>query len=737
MSAVFWNTKSFNRVINSSLTSPGPNQNDFNKYQITKEDRSSIPLLNLDETPIATELLFSKNNGNFVSNLSRFNLSVESNNQLVNPSSIQPLLNSDRAAIDDFFIPEIANPKEVNVSPLPSKTPNLGDASFGKISRESLATSADQLIQNVGSTTSQAKTATNADIVTNQFGFTGDDVTIGVISDSFNSQGGASSDIASGDLPSDVNVLSDLQQGGTDEGRAMLQLIHDVAPDANLAFHTAAGGKVNFAQGILELAQAGADIIVDDVAYLNEPFFQDGIISQAIDQVTEQGVTYFSAAGNSGRQSYQSEFRPSGQVFDLGNFRLEAHDFDPSSRTDLFQELTIPQGEQVKLSFQWDKPFPNLSGGKGAQNDVDIFLLNEDKTDVIAGSFEANQGKNPLEIFSFTNDSSVVGNTFNLAIGKTLDSESPDLMKYIGFENLSIEEFDTNSSTIFGHANAEGAISVGAAAFTDTPAFGTNPPQVEEFSSTGGTPIQFDNQGNRLQEVEVRKNPDIVAPDGTNTTFFGKDIPADSDSNPNFFGTSAAAPHAAATAALLKEADPSLTPAQIENLLETTAIDMDDPSTSEFDTGFDPVTGQGLIQADEALSALESNQQPLATSESLTLDVDDNGDAQALTDGVLIARYLFGLRGEGLVNNAVAPDAARDSADAIESYLSQAESSFLDVDGNRKVKGETDGFLTLRFLLGRQGNQLVDNVIGEDATRHSGEEVQNYLEQFLPEGDIV
>ena len=148
--------------------------------------------------------------------------------------------------------------------------------------------------------------------------------------------------------------------------------------------------------------------------------------------------------------------------------------------------------------------------------------------------------------------------------------------------------------------------------FGETPAFGTQPPVLESFSSAGPTPILFDTGGARLPMPEVRDKPEIVAPDGTNTTFFGSDIGADPDAFPNFFGTSAAAPHAAGVAALLKELDSSLTPDEIYSALETTAIDMNG-SGFAFDTGF------GLIQADAALDT--------GPSERLyTLSVVSSGD---------------------------------------------------------------------------------------------------------------
>src|SRR5262249_29082050 len=95
----------------------------------------------------------------------------------------------------------------------------------------------------------------------------------------------------------------------------------------------------------------------------------------------------------------------------------------------------------------------------------------------------------------------------------------------------------------------------------------------------------------------IRLEPAIVAPDGVNTPFFGSDISQDPDTFPNFFGTSAAAPHAAAVAALLLERQPTLTPANVTFVLEHTAIDMGQ-SGFDFDSGF------GLVQAFDAVAAV-------------------------------------------------------------------------------------------------------------------------------------
>ncbi|WP_414581491.1 S8 family peptidase [Scytonema sp. PCC 10023] len=165
-----------------------------------------------------------------------------------------------------------------------------------------------------------AAKATGVDVLRDRYGLDGTGITIGFISDSFataetfDTSGNLdtyATNIAKGYLPSGVNVLKDYSEpGASDEGRAIAQLIHAVAPGANLVFHTGVGGVDVLGQGIQALAAAGADIIVDDVGYnpqdipdvpLNLIDFEppNGSINQAISAVFNQGISYFTAAGNS------------------------------------------------------------------------------------------------------------------------------------------------------------------------------------------------------------------------------------------------------------------------------------------------------------------------------------------------------------------------------------------------------------------------------------------------------
>jgi PKD repeat protein len=472
-------------------------------------------------------------------------------------------------------------------------------------------------LRNVGAVTSQGDIALRAIAGRTSYGVDGTGVTVGVLSDSYDTLGGAAADIITGDLPaSGVQVL-----GGEstlcgslifciDEGRAMLQIVHDMAPGATLLFQTGMGGKAEYANGITALAAAGADVIVDDLLYLNEPMFQDGVVAQAVDSVVAGGASYYSAAGNAGKESYESAFDDSGVIFCIEFFlpigdcdpmfeRVgRMHDFDPGPGVDLYQSVTVPVDGVLTVALQWDEPF----GGAGPKNDHDIVLLDE------SGGifFEISANDNIVtgegwEVLQFQNAEVLgYGTSFNLIITyDDVDSIDPPatLLKTVVFgSGNTLNEFQTNSGTLFGHANASGAEAVGAAFFLNTPEYGVAPPALEPYSSKGGTPILFAGNGAPLGGPVIRSKPEITAVDGVNTTFFFNDSHG-GDGIDDFFGTSAAAPHAAGVAALMLQAQPASTPQQINAALESSAIDMNA-------AGFDYESGYGLIQADAAIAAL-------------------------------------------------------------------------------------------------------------------------------------
>lgn len=469
------------------------------------------------------------------------------------------------------------------------------------------ATIASAIARRAGQVENQANFAAQADFARPLFDVDGSGVTIGVISGSYNFLGGASADIASHDLPANVTVLKEGAplngENPDDEGRAMMQLIHDIAIGARLLFYTAGNNEAELATAIRALANAGANIIVDDIVFTNQPFFQDGLAAQAVNEVVNRGVAYFSAAGNDGRNAYQSNFRDSGISFSSGQLPVNsfggvfpsgfyggtAHDFDPGLGIDIFQRFTLGPGDRFQVNFQWDQPFASVSPGRGAANDIDIYVLNAAQNIVVGGSAVDNIGGDPIEQFVFEN---TTGSTaeFNFLILRN-QGDAPGLMRSLFFQDApAIQEFATNSPTLYGHANAALSMSVGAADYR-------TPTVLEPFSSSGPTPILFDVAGNRLPVPEIRQQPRIVAPDNTNTTFFIPGQDAEGDRFPNFPGTSAAAPNAAGVAALMLQVAPGTTPRDLYQTLERTAIDLGTPGV-DFDSGY------GLIQADRAVGVL-------------------------------------------------------------------------------------------------------------------------------------
>jgi subtilisin family serine protease len=486
---------------------------------------------------------------------------------------------------------------------------------------------------------------------------TGKGLTVGVLSDSFNCynyyatngptklgngyNGYATNsfaatladDVASGALPSGVDVVEEAncadygapqQLPFTDEGRAMAQIIYAVAPGTQLAFHTASNSEADFAAGITQLQKLGASIIVDDIGYPDEPFFQDGVVAQAVNAAAARGVAYFSAAGNDARNSYETT---TPAFVAQGARRLL--NFDTSGATTATTlPITIPPvapGEFVLLVVQWDQPYvTGAPGSPGAANTLNFCIESASPgVDWVAQANGPAQmvtypvctaanslGADPLLILAVGNPANATAptarETLNLSI-QLVSGAAPGRVKFLLSDNglgASIDSFATLSPTIQGHPNAAGAVAVAAAMYYQTPACGTAPALLEPYSSYGDDPILFDLDGNALATPVDRGKPDLTAPDAVNNTFLGFQVAqfptsiAQCQNNtqyPNFFGTSAAAPHAAAAAALLWQANPALTAGEITTALKQTALPMAEGA---------PGTGSGFIQVDAALGAV-------------------------------------------------------------------------------------------------------------------------------------
>lgn len=580
----------------------------------------------------------------------------------------------------------------------------------------------------VGKVTTEGDRAMRSALAREYFNLDGRGIKIGVISDSFDAFFGAATDVQSGDLPGrqnpngytkPVRVLKDNLEirRVSDEGRAMLQIIHDVAPGAELLFHTSGDTETTFAQAVRALAQAGADVIVDDIGFPNSLFFQDGVAAQAVNEVEQQGVVYFSAAGNDGDRSYTSSFRPGG-TFSFRGATYQAHDFDPGAGIDLFQDIEIPKDRAISLILNWDQPVGQVA------NEVDLFLLENaqlpgaggvglrDASIILPGSDE------PIQQFFYQ---APRNQTVYLVIAHKVNpgSPPPGEIKWINFtgsgdDRTQFQYVNANnatggSSTIFGQPNAAGAIAVGAIDYTLTPAFGSKILTPERFSSIGQTSILFDAQGNRLAVPIVRSKPEIIAPNGVATTVdisFTRGI----DFSP-FFGTSAAAPHAAAVAALMLQragGRKRLTPSEILATLQATGL----PTTATTEQ-----SASVLIQANTAV--LQSAQHSQIGTEG-----------RDRLQGTRSADNLMGMAGDDVLNGRGGFDwlLGGDGRDRLRGdkgndYLLGNENSDIIIggNGNDTLVGNQGN----DTLIGGQGNDRIQGEQGRD--RLQGDTGENQL----------
>ncbi len=517
-----------------------------------------------------------------------------------------------------------------------------------------------QPMHHAGKVAGQGAKVLNALTAQTRYNTFGAGVSVGVLSDSYNLLPSsypvhAAQDVASGDLPgvgnpegytTPVTVMQDAVTS-FDEGRAMLQIIHDVAPAAREYFATAEASEAGFASNITALAAAGCNVICDDVSYYDEPMFSDGVVAQAVDKATAAGATYFSAAGNDGNDGYSATFNgvandaaaqalllseggitygaiPAAETAVISKF----HRFgtNPDGTPILVQKVRLTNtngvGNTGTIIFQWDDPNSvSVNGVKQITTDYDllVFAFNPNGTFAYAASKSgtaSNFSTNlPVELPSsvLTADFQyefviVLTNRADPNVGGPARDQATHVRWAVqtNSSQLNADFVGPNSVDSFGHSCA--ATCAGTAAYVyDTGYLAANPlyaPAVEPYSSNGPVTIYFDSAGNRLATPVTRKQPLLSAVDGIDTTFFPPEInvpapgPAnpstldtDGDGYPNFNGTSAAAPHAAGCAALILSAAAAngiaLTPADVRSLLTSTTQGQSDqdPTVSNATAG--------------------------------------------------------------------------------------------------------------------------------------------------------
>ena len=482
-------------------------------------------------------------------------------------------------------------------------------------------------VKRAGKYSSQSREVFHTDVL-NQQGFTGEGITIGVLSDSFNTarfakhppRTTADQDEDAGYLPV-VNVIQDSggpKHPGSDEGRAICLIVYAEAPGCNEAFATANPSEVNFANNIVRLrTEANCDIIDDDVGYYDEPVFSDGIVSEAVDKVVTsktlagKKVIYTSSAGNDGNDGYRSAYR---NLTDAevrakghhGNLKLDVtdkssphylspvltaggwHNWNPNGgESEPVTTMVVPvitpglSTFPYNLFLQWDDLFDQ---DDGITNDYNFLIFDADGNFLrgLSGTHNAFKTQQP---YKYTGNLTL-GTVYQIAITKTTqtDPKAPpapathQLAIYTSLDGLSIivgtyfQAAPLNVPIIYGHPAARSAIAVAAYDFNwkPTPPYQT---EIENYTTPGPAYIYFDQSGDRLAKPELRLKPEVAGLDGVVTTSFFS--PGYYNYPFAFFGTSASAPTVAGVVALMLQAAGgplSLDAQQVRTVLENTAL---------------------------------------------------------------------------------------------------------------------------------------------------------------------
>jgi subtilisin family serine protease len=439
-----------------------------------------------------------------------------------------------------------------------------------------------------GSVDTQGDAAANAPAArASCAGCDGSGITVGVISDGIDH---VAQSISTGDLPPGTRVPAGAgcAAGSGDEGTAMLEIVHDLAPGATLLFSEGLSDKMQFIDSLTCLENAGARVIVDDIGFFDEPFFEDGPVAQAVRAVVQAGVSYHSAAGNEADIHYGGLFRaaPSSTY----------HNFASSGPADTFDDMQVPvdpagcpvSGNPVAFLdcvLQWNDPFETPTD----DYDLELYDVSTSPPTLVTASTNRQPGTPAFEEVAACNRGPGVAHAA-IAIKKVSGADRQLSLFCFGAEGSM--QYVVPAGSIVGHPAIREAVAVGAIDVHDT---GLD--AVESYSSQGPVVIYS-------PTVETRPKPDLAGFDGVATSVAGFSP---------FYGTSAAAPHAAAVAALLLSKNDCRTPAQIQQALLAGADDILAP-------GFDSISGAGRLDALGAIGEV--------APKSCTTDADcDDGNA--------------------------------------------------------------------------------------------------------------
>jgi hypothetical protein len=421
----------------------------------------------------------------------------------------------------------------------------------------------------------------------------------------------------------------------------MMQIVHDLAPGSPLDFATAFISEPSFASNITALANQGAKAIVDDVTYFDEPMYQDGIVEKAVTGVRAQGVGYFSSSANNrlilnnhevGSYEAVNGYRPMAcPAFITGH--ADCHNFGSAGAPDSTFTYLPVNGASIRAIMNWAEPW------FGVNTDLDLYIVDQTVGQILAGSTTGNAGaggsQQTFEFLSGTQNNPS-GDQWAIVVARKSAAAPATTPRFkIVFANNGGQPFstlerevptggtgDVMGPTAFGHNGGADAMSVGASDVRVASSLNT-------YSSYGPVttlfaPVNGTTPAAPLASPRVVNKPDLVASDCNVTTFFAGAGPPF-----HFCGTSAAAPHAAAVFALLRQKYPSRPTESINAAMASTG--------ALIPGGTQPMEGGGLLDAIAADTALATTPAPGQPALSGTDPASPNPSTTPRVKGTAVA----------------------------------------------------------------------------------------------------
>ncbi|MEI8134396.1 MAG: S8 family serine peptidase [bacterium] len=406
---------------------------------------------------------------------------------------------------------------------------------------------------------------------------TGEGVKVGVMSnDCGSSENMISSRQANHELPMNLEILRDNLDVGvvpatrTHEGLAMMEIVHDVAPRASLAFTTAGATVTEFCRNMRELATPphNCKVIVDDYTFFDEPFFEDGPISGVISDLTGNNVVCVTSAGNWGQDVCSFTYNPISLSLSLNGslINVNAQNF---YNGDAVNTIHLPPGATLSAVLQWDDPF------YAPTHDYDIYVVDQQRN-VILPETSTNDpfSGTAMEFIEYQNVSSSEMDVGIVVVGASAspNAQNLKLVARCSFRYNHLA-YTQRAGSVLGHAASAYAItcgSIGAQTATYS--------EVDPLSSCGPVTPIFSRVSNPFVGAstsipQTRHKPDLCSFDGISTS-----VPTFSI----FYGTSASAPHVAGVAALLLSQFPATDPITIAGIFKRGSIDFGNSDTHEL-----------------------------------------------------------------------------------------------------------------------------------------------------------